>query len=179
MKYYYLAASLPALSLGDKVPVTSQVFLEKSQNSLSPEDFDEARAACEGRLNECRSAFVKTWKNMETQLRNAVARIRAQKTGLDVRESMREHEGWGVHIEKLASDAMAEATPLAAEFALDRGRFRLLEEAAVTDPFGLPAVLSFCLRLRLVERWAAMNDKAGLDKVEAIIEENTRSLKIA
>jgi hypothetical protein len=52
--------------------------------------------------------------------------------------------------------------PLDRELALDRLRWTLLDELAVAAPFGLQAVLAYGLKLRLAEKWAAMDETEGL-----------------
>ena len=55
------------------------------------------------------------------------------------------------------------------EQALDRCRWHVVEELALPDPFGLAAVLAFAIKLRIAERWAALNETVGERKVEDFI----------
>jgi Protein of unknown function (DUF2764) len=52
--------------------------------------------------------------------------------------------------------------PHARELLLDRLRWTLLDELAARPAFGLQAVLAYGLKLRLAEKWAAMDEAAGL-----------------
>ena len=43
-----------------------------------------------------------------------------------------------------------------------RLRWTLLDELALSPPFGFQAVLAYALKLRLAEKWAAMDGAEGL-----------------
>ena len=61
--------------------------------------------------------------------------------------------------------------PLERELALDRHRWALLDEMAAAPPFGVQAVFAYALKLRIVEKWAALSDEAEGLRVAAGISE--------
>jgi len=61
-----------------------------------------------------------------------------------------------------AERAMGLDDPLERELLLDSLRWTLLEELAAFPPFGFQAVLAYALKLRLAEKWAAMDEAEGL-----------------
>lgn len=179
MAYYYFAASLPELVLGEEPPVDFHRFLFWCESNLAPQDMAEARLILEGREAEGRSEFVRRYLAWETQLRNAVARIRAGRRGRAAEAFEREHEGFAVFVERAASEAMAKADPLERERALDEFRWKMLEEAAACEPFGAAAVFAFAFRLRLAWRWQAMQpekgEKAALELLEKLVRNRTEN----
>jgi hypothetical protein len=54
---------------------------------------------------------------------------------------------------------------------LDRHRWDLLEAAAVPG-FSVQAVFAYALKLRLAEKWSAMNDEAGMAAMRGVIDDN-------
>ncbi|RKX32145.1 MAG: hypothetical protein DRP22_02680 [Verrucomicrobia bacterium] len=161
MKYYYLAASLPALVLGEAPPITQDKFLFSCSTVLDPADLQELERINQGRTEECTSAFMTRWREAETQLRNAVAAIRAQRRGVEVRPYLREHTGFQVWIEKGVTDAFAKENPREREMALDRLRWQILDELSRADPFGVGPVFAFALKLQSAWKWAGLDTERG------------------
>jgi len=172
LSYYYLAASLPELTLREAPPLELEEFLDRSSCVLEKDDLQEVHLVLSGRAAEGRSGFSQCWLNAETQLRNAVVRVRASRYGLDARDLFRSHKGFDLSIEKAVAAAFARATPLRQELALDRLRWEILDDLARTDRFGLPVILAFVLKLRMVERWWAMSDEKGEQRVAEFVEQN-------
>jgi hypothetical protein len=96
-------------------------------------------------------------------------RVRAKKRGTDGSSFLKPHEGFSATIEKMAADAFARPNPLEQEMELDRARWSLVDELALNEPFGFPAVLAFAVKVRIAERWAQMDEEAGKEKVEQFI----------
>lgn len=120
------------------------------------------------------NAFAAAWAARETQLRNAVARFRAARLSVDSQAFQRDHAGFDVGLAQVVTDALAQNTPLEREQALDRGRWRIADELALADPFGLGTVLAFAVKLRIAERWAGLTEAAGQRKVEDFTEVMTK-----
>ena len=169
MKYYYLAASLPSLALGEDPPVSGAQFDELCREHLRP---DHLQA-----LEEMRNAFeqaphhgvIREWAAGETCLRNAVVTHRATRLRRDADPYLREQAGVDLYTEKETNDAFARPNPLDREMALDRIRWRHADELAGYDPFDVRAILAYGIKLRLAERWAAMSDEEGSKKAEEIV----------
>jgi hypothetical protein len=127
--YTYLVASLPTLVLGEAPPFRGEEFLFRLQGVLDEDERAQAAAILEGRPVSG-SAFADAWQARETQLRNAVARARAAARNLELRGSMRPHEGFDVGIAQMVTDAFGRSDPLERELELDRCRWHTAEDLA-------------------------------------------------
>jgi hypothetical protein len=78
--------------------------------------------------------------------------------------------GYDARCVTVAERAMELDDPRDRELTLDRLRWALLDELAVAAPFGLQAVLAYGLKLRLAEKWAAMDETEGLRIAAGIAE---------
>jgi len=167
MNYYYFVASLPPLALEGDPPFSSEHFADLCAEHLSPRDL-EALESLADPTRPGNHAFVLQWRDAETQIRNTVARARALRLGKDAAGYLRPVTGLSVALEKRCSDAMALSNPLERERALDTLRWNLADELAGLETFSLSAVLAYGVKLYLVERWTAMNEDAGRQKLEAM-----------
>lgn len=170
MKPYYLVASLPTLVLGEPPPLDAAGLLSRCEHLLGADDRAELALALEGRWAESSAEFLRRWRNADTQLRNAVARIRAARRAADLHGALREHEGFDVCIEKAATDAYTRPNPLERELFLDRYRWQILDDLSRATPFGVEALLAYAVKLRLALRWAAIQDEAGRARLNELIE---------
>ncbi len=176
MAHYYLVASLPSLELDGKLPWTAAEFLRACENALESEDLAEVMMALEGREAQARHGSLRRWHWRETQLRNAVARHRASKLGGEHPSAPREHGEFDVGIERGVSEAMRLSDPLEREKALDLLRWRMSEEMATGEPFGLGAVLGHALKLRLASRWHSMEEQQGRRTIAEMVEKRLEGL---
>ncbi|MDI6774094.1 MAG: DUF2764 family protein [Verrucomicrobiota bacterium] len=178
MGYYFFAASLPALSLDAPPPLSFDRFLSLCREHLRAADLRALEELLRRARPESRSAFVRTWCNKDTQVRNAVVRLRAGRLRQDSEADVRPQNGVDLLIEKRVAEAFSRPTPAERERALDRLRWTILDELAGFDPFTGAALLAYALKLKLVERWAAMNPEAGRERVDKLVnrdsENNTR-----
>ena len=173
MAYYSLVASLPHLEIGDEPPFSTEEYIDTCaqwvsdyelrvlRNILLDEDCSKSCPHCEA------------WSNIETQLRNAVARHRGQKLGVDFKEYLQPHDGFSGTIETLVTDAFTRTDPVEVEEELDRARWQLAEEQIGQDPFSFEKVLAYGIQLKIVERWNRMDVHTGKEKLEAVITANT------
>lgn len=170
-EHWYLVASLPMLRLGEKPPMDAAAFRAACAGHLS----DREMEAVEAVLDNCEppaGAASNLW-NHEVQLRDAIVRMRAKSRGTDAARFLRPHEGFSVSIEKMVTDAFTRPNPLEQQLELDRARWALADELALTDPFGLPGVLAFAVKVRLAAHWAGLDEAAGQANVEELIEKAT------
>ena len=173
MSYHYLVASLPMLFFGDQPPFSSRELQSRCVGVLKTEHLAILEAVMQGR-SIAGNTFAGAWAARETQLRNAVARFRAARLGVDSQAFQRDHAGFDVGLAQVVTDALAQHTPLEREQALDRGRWRIADELALADPFGLGTVLAFAVKLCIAERWAGLTEAAGQRKVEDFTEAMTK-----
>ena len=159
MNYYFLVASLPAVSLQAPPAWSWEVFRAEAARHLSADALLELEAVAAGQAG--RSVFSQAWAQHETQLRNAVARARASRREQDAAPHLRAHEGYRVALEHRVSEAFGKPNPLERERTLDEARWAHAEALALAVPFGLEAVLAYAIKLRIALRWAGLEDEVG------------------
>jgi hypothetical protein len=172
--YYYFAATLPALTLQGALPMTWDVFLSLCDEHLTPVD-RKAVSQLERPPDAAASPthpFIRDWRDKELQIRNAVTMVRAGRTGRDAAPFLRDAAGCDIAIARGVSDAYAQGTPLERERALDGIRWALVEELEGFDAFDSRAVMAYGLKLRLVERWAGIEEKAGRKEADTLIQQD-------
>jgi len=167
--YYYLLPSLPRLQLGAPAPISRGELARRCRELLPEEDAREVATALDGQIDALRSLAGRAWFDRETQLRNAVARRRAQALDTPPAPHLRRHGGYRVDVDAAVEAAFAESDPLRRERALDELRWRLLGELEAIDRWGLPAVLAYGFRLLLAERWAGFDTETGWAAVEGFL----------
>ena len=172
MEYVYLVASLPRLDLAGAPPFTSAELLFACGGVLRQDHWDDLRALVEDRSQDVRAPEARRLVDAETQLRNALARLRAQRAGVEYEPGAHPHEGFDTRAAEVAARALAVDDPLAREMLLDHQRWALLDEAAAQPAFGVQAVFAYAIKLRLVEKWAALSDQGGLDAALQVAEDN-------
>ncbi|RKX44898.1 MAG: hypothetical protein DRP64_05655 [Verrucomicrobia bacterium] len=167
--YHYLVSSLPALSLEAPPPFSPEEFRFHCQGVLRDEDLEELDLLLAERAEEGRTEFSKAWAAGDAQIRNTAAKVRGAKLGVEAKPFLHSHRGYRVWLDREVSDALAKANPLGREMGMDGARWTFVEELALEDASGLPAVLGFALRLVLAERWAAMQEEAGREQLEKLV----------
>ena len=169
MDYVYLVASLPGLELTAPPVISSDELLASTAGVLRPDHREDLRAVLEDRPQDLRSRAAGPYVDAETQLRNALAQARASRAGR--RHDARPHGGFEMRAVAVAERAMELDDPAARELMLDRFRWRLLDELSFSPPFGFQAVLAYAFKLRLAEKWAAMDETRGLAMASGLVEE--------
>lgn len=167
MPYYYFGASLPPLALGSPPPLALDAFREQCREQLGRRDRQALDDLLDGRPAHGR--FARAWQASETQLRNALARVRGSRLQRDAGPYLREHDGFDVYAEKAATEAFAQPTPLERERSLDRFRWQQLDELSRNETFSAAAILAYALKLQLAQRWATMDPETGSARMETIV----------
>ncbi len=169
MEYVYLVASLPALELTARPRLSSSELLATSEGVLRPDHREDLRAVLEDRPRDVRAPELRPYLAAETQLRAAVARLRAARAGASYEAGAHPFAGYDARCVSAAERAMELEDPRERELVLDRLRWTLLDELAA-PPFGFQAVLAYGLKLRLAEKWAAMDEAEGLRVAAAVVD---------
>lgn len=173
MSYYYVVASLPLMFFGDPPPVRSAQWRRQLQGVLPEKDLVFVDALLQGRhTGGCR--FTEQWREKETRLRNAVARARAARLGVEVQPFLQPQHGHDREIEDAVINAFTKENPLERERELDRCRWHIAEQLAWGELFRLETVLAFAIKLRIAERWADLRQEAGQQFVEEFVSANAR-----
>jgi hypothetical protein len=173
MAYYSLVASLPHLEIGDEPPFTTEEYVDDCARWVAERETDILRKILLQEPDIAPCPLCKAWNNIETQIRNALVRLRGQKLGVDFKQYLQPHKGFSGEIEALVRDACARDDPLELEEELDRARWKLADELVGQNPFGFERILAYGIQLKIVERWHRMDVHAGKEKVEAVIAANT------
>ncbi|MEI6892275.1 MAG: DUF2764 family protein [Pontiella sp.] len=173
MAYYSLVASLPNLELGDEPPFTTQDYVENASQWVTERETETLRNVLLNEPDLAPCSLSKSISDLESQIRNAMARERGQKLGVDFKEYLQPHEGFIGEIEAFVKDAFAQNDPVELERQLDRGRWNLAEELVGQNPFGFEKILAYGIQLKIVERWNRMDASVGKEKIEAVIAANT------
>jgi hypothetical protein len=174
MAYYSLVASLPHLEIGDEPPFSTEEYINNCAQWVTEREADILRRVLLEEADIAPCPLCKAWNNIETQLRNALVRLRGQKLGVDFKEYLESHDGFSGEIEALVRDAYATGDPLELEEGLDRARWQLANELVGQNPFEFEKVLAYGIQLKIVERWHRMDVHTGKEKLEAVITANTR-----
>lgn len=174
MSFYYFVASLPALALEAPAPMRLDEFRAEAARLLPADAVRELEAVLAGRAAQATSDFARRWFAQATQIRNAVAAVRAGRRGVEAAPHLRPHAGFSAYLDQAVAEAYGKPHPLERERALDRLRWEVLDELVRPEPFGLAAVLAYGLKLGLAERWTPLTDEAGraalLDTVKRVRE---------
>lgn len=179
MAYYSLVASLPSLRIGDEVPFSIADYIENCAQWVSERETEILKAVLLDEPIASPCPLCAAWNNIETQLRNAVAKHRGQKLGIDFKEYLQPHDGFSGTIETLVTDAFTSTDPVELEEALDRARWSLAEELIGEEAFGFEKILAYGIQLKIVERWNQMDVSAGKEAIEAVITANTEKEQTA
>lgn len=179
MAYYSLVASLPNLEIGDEPPFSTEEYIGNCAQWISERETDILHKVLLEEPDIAPCPLCEAWNNIETQLRNAVAKHRGQKLGVDFKEYLQPHGGFSGEIEALVTDAFTRNDPLELEEELDRARWKLAEALVGQDPFGFEKVLAYGIQLKIVERWNRMDVSVGKEKIEAVISANTEKEETA
>jgi hypothetical protein len=177
-QYPYVVSSLPLLQFGEEPPMTADEFVDYCDGLLQPADQEALVLLLDDKLEQIADPAAYDLLRRERQLRNAVTRQRAGRLGVDAVRHLRPHEGWDVEIEEVVAQAMGTIEPLEREMMLDHLRWRLLEEAAAMPSFGVQAVYSYALRLRMLEKWWRLTDERGTAVAEQIIDSNIAEISV-
>jgi hypothetical protein len=162
------------LKFGERPPMTLEE-LRDACRMLQEQDRQEVEYVLADRLDEAQSVFAGRWRQVQTQLRDAVARIRAGHRNVDAAGYSRPFQGYDVSIERDVEEAWTRPTPLEREQALDRLRWRLLDELSLDQPFGLPTILAFALQLKMLIRWVELEEETGRKRLETLITTNLKN----
>lgn len=170
MNVYALIASLPTLSLDAPSAISGEQFLQACESGLSAEDHAAARVLFNGIPSSESSTcgFIGRWRDVDTQIRNAVAARRAAKLGVDASAWVRPVQGCAVWLRDGVEDAFQENDPLDREKALDRLRWRALEELEGVDPMTVDTVFAYAAKLALVLKWHRYSETQGSEKLAAL-----------
>ena len=145
----YIVSSLPALSFDAPAPLSWERFV----------------AASEGRAAEP----TREWKDLETQLRNAVAEARGGA------KFKRPADGCSVYWKNRVLACFQERDPLRRETLLDRTWWDAAGEMTdVAAPLGRGALLTYAIRLKIALKRSKISTDAGNAAFDRLTAETKR-----
>ena len=169
MRYYYLIASLPTLTLGRVPAIGEAAFRARCREHLTAADGAAVEDVFATGGAHSDHPFVAAWRERDTRVRNAVARARALRLGRDAAPHLRPEREFDAYTPRAVAEAFARPSPAERELELDRYRWQVIDELAGTAVFTSEIVLAYALKLRLTERWRKLDDAAGRRTVEAYV----------
>jgi hypothetical protein len=173
MSLTYLLASLPFLTLGNPPPLQPEDLLARALPHLSPAEAEILRDLLSTGGQRANHPFALAWRSLDTQMRNAIVLVRAQRLKRLPDPFLRPVEGTvRLDIRAAVEEAFQAPNPMERERRFDRARWRLLDELAGPDPFTLESLFAYALKLRLVVRWAALRPDVG----EAVLDREVEHL---
>lgn len=175
MNYYYLAASLPALSISVKPSITMEEFRSAAMDNLSPSDIRALKELDSIWEIEPSDPFVVKWKEKEASLRNSLTRIRANSLQRDPAPYIREPDNYDAESERCAEEAAARNNPLEKEQLIDHCRWNALDDMAGLNEFSTSAILAYAVKLQIAQRWGQMDKESGLDAANGVISQTETS----
>lgn len=159
MSVNYLIASLPPISLDRAPALKAEAFLEACREQLAVPEARAAEALLLGK--DSTHPFVRAWRDKETLIRNAVARARGRKLGVDAGRFLRPAEGCDLYLNHLVEEACQAEDPLKRERAIDLARCKAVEELQATDPLDITALFAYAVKLGLALKWASLDTARG------------------
>ena len=145
-------------------PFSFERFLEICKDKIADEDIEVIKLAKEAYTYQGEQPTLKRWCAFEVALRNELVKIRAGRKHIDPLKYIRGDGYIEPHIAHIAMNACRNPAILEAEKGLDQGRWGALDELAVGHYFDLDFLLTYALKLLILERWQRINsaDKPSL-----------------
>lgn len=169
-RYYYFAATLPALQFGASLPLSSGEFLRRARRHLSRADYKAIEGALLGPSpdEECftgTSVLLARHNAWERALRNALAALRAGRLGRPAEAYLRPalpiDEALAANASDTAQAAFKAASPLEGELAIERARWSFLDRECPFQTFDLESLVAYRLELQILERVALFLPERG------------------
>jgi len=176
--YYYLVSSLIPLTLEGAPPCTPEDFLSSCKDMLARKDAIALEHVFHDRLELVSHPFIKEWKRREYQIKNALVRARTTRMKLSPEPYLRNDTAPDAATENAVTEAMNKPNPLEKEFALDRYRWKILEELTPIINFDVSAIFSYAIKLKMVIRWNGMTDEKGNERITGIIDKQLQGLAL-
>jgi len=173
--YYYLIASLPMLEFGMKSPISYAEFFTRFREQLSGPDIEIIKRVEIAPHEETgySSVTLKEWNIFDTTLRNEIARSRAGKYAKDPAQYIRGEGYPDPFISGFLQWVDSLDSPLEAELSLDRMRWMKIEELEKGHYFDIDYLITYALKLLILERWERINSGNGMEALRGLVEKET------
>ena len=159
--YYYFVATLPGLRLGEAPPMTVAEFLARAAESMDETTMSSLEAAVGGNANVATEPATVRWAVWDRTFLRTLAALRAGRLGREAGSYAQSNELLDGHTRAALQECVKQDDPLKAEHAADDLRWAFLDEMAATHSFDFSVVLSYLLKLVILERWARFDAVKG------------------
>lgn len=173
--YYYTAAALPTIRLGEKVPISDDTFFQLAEDTVSPEEYRILFRSRWGSLEPTGSPFADRILSWEKELRLELAKARLAGLKISSPHALPESDGRDVLLEKIRT-ALSLDSPLAAESYLNNIRWNFVEEISAAHFFNLEALIAYYFKLQLALRQEKFQKAAGQEAFDKIYKNVRESL---
>lgn len=169
MHYYYLIASLPLLKFGEGLPFPLSHFINRCRQEVTEHHFSELNHLISGNYSKSNNHYIKHWGKITSALRNASAVLRAKKLGKQIDLDIRLMEHADQELYQRVAKVFENLNPLTREIALDRLRWDLVKSVFAGDQFAFTAIMSYGLKMQILDRWQSISTEAGEKQLAKIL----------
>lgn len=188
--YEYIIASLPLISASDRTLPDTDAIIGEIRNALGARDatsldfvlsiYDSAMDPADfyGKATVSKSAFIRDYFGYDLNVKNTkvgyLNKALDRPEGTDiVLPSEEEFEDRAKVLEILSGKDI-----LARERALDELMWNKADELTVLHIFDLDVILGFVVRLKIIDRWAKLDENAGREFFRKLVNEirNNRTI---
>jgi len=127
--------------------------MEICKDKIPETDINFIKLTTEGYAYEWSQPTLKKWRVFDTALRNELVKIRASRKQVDPLKYTRGDGYIEPYITRVAMNAYRTPSILEAEKTLDQERWRMLDELATGHYFDLDFLITYALKLLILERW--------------------------
>ena len=165
-QYYYAVASLPMLAYDEEPFYTSDAVLQMCSNAVSRKDYRllETAANVFEEVQVTAGSVVAKFQVWENALRSELARLRSAALGWEFSGEYSADPS----SEALAREAFGTESPYQSELALQRARWKYLDELEVGHQFDTEALAVYLIRLKIIERNREMVAEKGRTKFDEL-----------
>ena len=167
--YLYFISTLPTLVFGEKPPFSSAEYIENSREWVSDADWHALKTADNVYGNPAENPVGKLWEDWEKTLRNSLAAARAAKLGKDQAPYLSKAGYANVQMRSAVQEAVKTENQLKAEEIIDKLRWSFFDELSEAHCFDFNVALSYLLKLKILERWAALDEETGKETLNKSI----------
>ncbi len=170
MNYYYTVSSLPYLRYEEAPPFSREEFLRLCAVEVRGRDMEVLENASIYRPEpvepSCR--VLDRWVEWEGSLRDALVGLRASRLGVDGGKFVK---GFPVASDTLgvAKAAVSKDDPMEAEEALNRARWRFLDDLEGRFFFDVNRLVAYLLKLELLLRMGTFEEEKGKERLESLV----------
>ena len=172
--YPYFISTLPSLTFGETPPMSSAEFIENSRQWISDADWQALKNALTGNEKHTKNPAEIQWKNWEETLLNYLAAARAAKLTKDQTPYLNKSGSADSLMKSAVQEAVKAENQQKAEEVVDKLRWSFLDELSATHSFDFNVALSYLLKLKILERWAALDEETGKEALNKSIEKQEK-----